>query len=94
MKPSLFTSTRAATPPNASLTDKEAVTVFKRFKRVSHHGGDLSGVIDKFIAGLSHFSKLKVLTRMAYFDNKRANDMRANVKKKAITADVLKSERL
>lgn len=26
----------------AALADKEAVTVFRRFKRVSDHGGDLS----------------------------------------------------
>lgn len=58
-----------------------------RAPSVSDHGGDLSGVVDKFIAGLSHFSKLKVLARMAYFDNKRAN-----VKKEAIAADVLNDQ--
>lgn len=64
----------------AALADKEAVTVFRRFKRV------------KLIAGLSHFSKLKVLARMAYFDSKRASDMRANVKKDAIAANVLNDQ--
>lgn len=76
----------------AALADKEAVTVFRRFKRVSDHGGDLSGVVEKLIAGLSHFSKLKVLARMAYFDSKRASDMRANVKKEAIAANVLNDQ--
>lgn len=64
----------------AALADKEAVTVFRRFKRV------------KLIAGLSHFSKLKVLARMAYFDSKRASDMRANFKKEAIAANVLNDQ--
>lgn len=67
------------------------MSVFKRFKRVAD-GGDLSKIGDKFIAGLSHFSKLKVLARMAYFDSKRASDMRANVKKEAIAANVLNDQ--
>lgn len=74
------------------LSHNQVLDLFRRFKRVYDQGHDMSGVVDKFIAGLSHFSKLKVLARMAYFDNKRANDMRANLKKEAIAADVLNDQ--
>lgn len=64
----------------------QVVELFKRFRRVSDHGLELQTMAAKFTARLSHFLKLRVLARIAYYDDLE------KVKKEVIGDNVLNDQ--